>query len=170
MAISYVLEAEFTPIQNEDSTLETFKSEYKFNKKPKPRILSNFRTAVAITISKPIVQTPPVLFKLDLSSKIGGFMGLKTTKTQTTVIFDRKVYFLGQTVNIKIICDNSNCAKAVKEFKIKLHRGYSGTDSSNTITVDSCVHVLRDGGCPAHTKVERDYSFTIPKYSLQSSL
>lgn len=100
--------------------------------------------------------------QLGLENKLGGFLGFRTTEARSTIIFDRFVYSLGQRANIKIICDNSNCAKAVKEFKIKLLRQFTGTDYHETIKSQSYVNVLRDPGCPAHTKVERDYYFTIP--------
>ena len=50
----------------------------------------------------------------------------------------------------------------MKEFKIKLHRRFTGTDYHVTKTEHSYVSVLRDQGCAAHTKVERNYKFRIP--------
>ena len=50
----------------------------------------------------------------------------------------------------------------MKEFKIKLHRRFTGTDYHVTKTEHSYVSVLRDQGRAARTKVERNYKFRIP--------
>ena len=66
MVINYLLEAEFTPIQNCDYETEKFEHMHTFNRKPEPRILSTFRTSIEISIFKPVLQPPPVLFQVGL--------------------------------------------------------------------------------------------------------
>ena len=67
LVISYVLEAEFTPENYEDSTKETFDpGECRFHREPKPRILSTFRTAIGISIFNPVILISPKLFQLGL--------------------------------------------------------------------------------------------------------
>lgn len=38
------------------------------------------------------------------------------------MIFERNQYQVGERVNVKVLCDNSQCGTAVKSFKIKLKR------------------------------------------------
>lgn len=49
-------------------------------------------------------------------------MGLGGSVSKTTVIFDKNQYYNGDTCNVKIICDNSQCSTGIKSFKIKLKR------------------------------------------------
>ena len=66
-------------------------------------------------------------------------------------------------MHIKIKCDNTNCRKPVKEFKIKLYRFFAGNDDGFTsVESDDYEHVERYPGCAANARVERDYSFKIP--------
>ena len=90
-------------------------------------------------------------------------MGIGTTQVQTSITFDRSTYFIGQTASVRIICDNSRCAKAVKEFKIKIYRQLiAGTLKNWRLIKNDYVTVLKYPGCPAQTKAERNSLFKIP--------
>lgn len=51
----------------------------------------------------------------------------------------------------------------MRGFKFKLHRKHLGKDNSNWATGNSTyVSALKAAGCPAKTKVEREYEIQIP--------
>ena len=90
-------------------------------------------------------------------------MGMGTSTCVSEIIFDRNEYYIGDTAKVKIICDNTKCAKAVRGFKFKLHRKHLGKDLSGWATGGSFyVTALKAAGCEAKTKVERDYEIQIP--------
>ena len=62
--------------------------------------------------------------KFELKSKIGGFCGLGSTESFSTIFFDKNEYYLGETAKVRIVCDNSLCDKPIHCFKFKLHRKY----------------------------------------------
>ena len=45
--------------------------------------------------------------KFDLNSKIGGFLGLGSTDSKSTIFFDKNEYYLGETAKVRVVCDNS---------------------------------------------------------------
>ena len=66
-----------------------------------------------------------------LSVKVGGFAGLAKTESVSTITVEKDQYFPGEEMVVKISCDNSQCYKAVKGFKVKVCRnllaiGYNG--------------------------------------------
>jgi hypothetical protein len=86
-----------------------------------------------------------------------------TSHSSSEIIFDRNEYYIGEKAHVKIICDNSKCDKAVRGFKFKLHRKHLGKDNANWTTGHGdYVSVLKSPGCPAHEKVEREYTIDIP--------
>lgn len=103
--------------------------------------------------------------KFTLKNKVGGFIGFGTSQCISDIIFERNEYYIGETAKVKIICDNSKCDKAVKGFKFKLHRKHTGTDGKGHKTSHSTyVAALKAAGCPAKTKVEREYTIQIPTH------
>lgn len=86
-----------------------------------------------------------------------------TTHCVSEITFDRNEYYIGEKAHVSIVCDNSHCEKAVRGFKFKLHRRHVGKDNANWATGHTdYVSVLKAPGCPAKTKVERDYTIDIP--------
>ena len=86
-----------------------------------------------------------------------------TSKSHSEIIFDKNEYYVGEQAKVKIICDNTDCHKAVRGFKFKLHRKHLGKDNANWAT--SCsdyISVLKSPGCAANEKVEREYTIDIP--------
>lgn len=63
-----------------------------------------------------------------LVSEVGGLMGMGKTKCETNIIVNRNEYFVGETAQVKVICDNSKCSKAIKSFKLKLVCKVQGID------------------------------------------
>ena len=57
-----------------------------------------------------------------MQSKVGGFLGLGKTESRSTITLEKDTYQVGETIRISINCDNSDCAKNIDGFKIKLLR------------------------------------------------
>jgi sporulation-control protein spo0M len=53
-------------------------------------------------------------------------MGFGSTECKTTVYLKQNEYFSGETIQVRVECDNSKCDKAIKSFKLKLNRKYRG--------------------------------------------
>ena len=62
------------------------------------------------------------VLKGKIESKVGGVFGFSSSVCQTTVLFEKNQYYLGETIRVKITCDNSPCNKPVTGFKVKLKR------------------------------------------------
>lgn len=86
------------------------------------KTISCFRTSKEIFLYRPPQPLNTYELKASIETKIGGLMGLGGSVCKTTVIFDKNQYYNGDTCNVKIICDNSQCSTGVKSFKIKLKR------------------------------------------------
>jgi hypothetical protein len=101
-----------------------------------------------------------------LRNKIGGFFVIGGKECVTEITFDRNEYFMGETARVKIVCDNTKCDKEVKSFKFKLHRRYRAYRSPGSII--GAIHTayymeqIKVKGCPAKTKVEREFELPIP--------
>lgn len=131
----------------------------------KNHTVSTFRGQTNIFIFRPTIIFPSQELKFELKNKIGGFLGIATTNSNSTIIFDKNEYYVGEKVHVRIICDNTNCKKAVRGFKLKLHRHYVGKDNGAWSTSGaSYISFLKAPGCPAKTKVEREYSIDIPTH------
>ena len=138
LKIEYFVKAQFTPLNHHDWA----------NQKEG---ISSFRGQTLIYIFRPTLIFPAQDLKFTLKNKIGGFLGMGTTECISEIVFDRNEY------------DNSKCEKAVRGFKFKLHRRHTGKDNAKWTTGSSTyVTFLKTTGCPAKTKVEREYEITIP--------
>ena len=58
----------------------------------------------------------------NLSSKIGGFLGIGKTLSKSQIVLDKDIYSVGETIRVQINCDNSECKKDISGFKLKLQR------------------------------------------------
>lgn len=100
-------------------------------------------------------------------------MGLGGKPSITDIIFDRNQYYTGDKVNVKVVCDNSQCNTGVKSFKIKLKRKVyiratrlTGFNEQQTelLKTSKYLYQFKDTqhGCGPRQKVERNLSFDIP--------
>lgn len=64
----------------------------------------------------------PRMLKDDIISTAGGFMGIGSTKVVTTVVLEKNIFCLGESIRVKLKCDNTSSKSDVKSFKIKLKR------------------------------------------------
>lgn len=66
----------------------------------------------------------PITYQVEsnMSHKIGGFLGLGKTLSQSKITLEKDVYTVGDTIKVKIDCDNSQCNKDIAGFKLKLIR------------------------------------------------
>ena len=83
-----------------------------------------------VYIYRPQLQTPPVNLKVDLRSEVGGFLGMGTSICNSQIFFEKSQYYLGEHARVRIVCDNTECAKDVRSFKFKLLRRYIGFESN----------------------------------------
>ena len=67
----------------------------------------------------------------NIATKIGGFLGLGKKLSTSTITLEKDVYTVGDTIKVRISCDNSACAKAVSGFKLKLIRNIKATINGN---------------------------------------
>ena len=58
----------------------------------------------------------------EMSSKIGGFLGMGKTSSHSFVSLEKDVFTVGEKINVMIRCDNQACNKRVESFKLKLLR------------------------------------------------
>ena len=65
----------------------------------------------------PLLHTKEVVV-----SEMGGVMGFGSSKCETTVYFLKNEFYTGQKAQVRIVCDNTKCDKAVKSFKFKVFR------------------------------------------------
>jgi len=63
----------------------------------------------------------------EMTSKIGGFLGIGKTESKTTFTLEKDVYQVGDTIKVIVDCDNSLCAKGISGFKLKLIRNMQAT-------------------------------------------
>lgn len=73
-------------------------------------------------IRAPTPVTPPMRLIDRIESALGAVWGFKGTKVETQVILEKNVYRVGETIRVRILCDNKNSSKDVKSFKVKLKR------------------------------------------------
>lgn len=78
-------------------------------------------------VYRPTIQHPQLNFKFDLQSMVGGCLCFsKGTPSVSQVFFDKNQYYLGESVNVRVITDNTQCDLDIKNFKFKLVRRYEG--------------------------------------------
>lgn len=59
-----------------------------------------------------------------MEHNIGGLFGLGASKFKAEVVFEKNEFYSNDKLKLRLTCDNSECRKDVKEFKIKLMRKY----------------------------------------------
>ena len=130
------------------------------------RINEKFSTPISpFFVTKPQMIFPKCDIRATLENKVGGFLGMGTTQCFTEMFFDRNEYHLGEVAHVKIICDNSKCKKAVKEFKLKLSRTHTGHAEGHTTCHSQYIVTYKaKNGIKKETKAEIDVSLQIPTH------
>lgn len=60
-----------------------------------------------------------------------------STKSHSTIVFEKNKFYPGEDVVVRLICDNSECDKAITGFKLELNRQHCGEDNSEWVTTGS---------------------------------
>ena len=58
----------------------------------------------------------------ELTAKVGGFLGMRKSTSYSDIMLEKDVFNIGETMRVKIRCDNRDCRNSVKGFKLKLLR------------------------------------------------
>ena len=66
------------------------------------------------------VRNPLMNIEKNLECKVGGFLGMGKKESISLITLNKDQFFPGETINVKIQCDNSKCHKPVKGFKSKI--------------------------------------------------
>jgi len=53
-------------------------------------------------------------------------LGFRAGNCKTTFSIEKTEWYVGEPIKVQISCDNTNCHKPVKNFKVKLFRTHSG--------------------------------------------
>ena len=66
-----------------------------------------------------------------LKTQVGGVAGVGETATVTQIIWSKNEFYEGEYSNVRIVCDNSACKHAVKNFifEILQHREIKSADN-----------------------------------------
>ena len=70
---------------------------------------------------------PTLNITKDLSAKVGGFLGIGKTHSTSNVTIEKNVFTVGETIKVRISCNNTACSKSIKGFKLKLLRNIQAT-------------------------------------------
>jgi hypothetical protein len=91
-------------------------------------------------------------------------MGLGGTTVTTQCKLIANEYYPGDKVEIKIICDNTKCKSAVRNFKFKLYRTlrYKDCITGNFDSFEMLIRTVKEKGCAAFEMLNRDFYFAIP--------
>ena len=86
-----------------------------------------------------------------------------TSEAESEIIFDKNEYYLGEKAMVKVIVDNSKCAKDIKSIKFKLHRHYVAKDAEGWQSVGSkYLATFKENGCKSGDKMEKIVEVPIP--------
>ena len=61
-----------------------------------------------------------MLQSLTLVSKVGGFLGMGRSVCESQITFDKNQYYLGETVTVRIVSDNTKSRKDIEKYQFKL--------------------------------------------------
>ena len=99
-------------------------------------------------------------FKFDLKSEIGGCLCFtKGTPSTSQVFFEKNQYYLGEVAKVRVITDNTQCSKDIKNFKFKLVRRYEG-DANIAHVCENVQDVvnLKFEGCKSGETVDKIFT------------
>ena len=121
LSIIYTVYARFTPINDQDWS-------------DKKKMVSSFMATKDITIDRPPSMEPDEPIDYQLKSSVGGFIGISKTKCNTQIHLDKKEFYLGERIAIRLQIDNSGCEKDVKNVKVRIQETRKGTTNKHLIT------------------------------------
>ena len=80
------------------------------------------------------------------------------------IFFEKNEYYPGETATARIICDNSQCDKDIKEFKFELISLTNGSDGKGWSASNYSI-LRRDTleGMPRGEQGEREFTINIPR-------
>ena len=89
------------------------------------------------------------------------------TRCSTEIIFEKNEFYVGETIRVRIICDNTVCKKNVESFKFKIIRKIKGYESYKVpgawayseCWVDS---IFFEDQCKKHEKIDKVFKIKIP--------
>ena len=120
LSIIYTVYARFTPINDQDWS-------------DKKKMISSFMGSKDITIDRPPSTEPDEPVDYRLKSSVGGFIGISKTKCNTEIHIDKKEFYMGESIAIRLRIDNSNCEKDVKNVKVRIQETRKGTTNKHLI-------------------------------------
>ena len=97
-------------------------------------------------------------------SEIGGCLCFtKGTPSVSQVFFDKNQYYLGEIAQVRVVTDNTQCDKDIKNFKFKLIRRYEGSARVERVCeqVRDVVNIKFEG-CKKGETVDRIFTLQIP--------
>jgi len=91
-------------------------------------------------------------------------MGKSESTTEFT--FEKNEFFPGEKANVRVVCDNSGCSKAVKSFKFKVHRAYKAFShkKEHYSHAENYLSAIKEAGCGAKSKVDKVFKISIPNH------
>lgn len=149
LSIEYYLKAQFVPTNNKDWVHQG---------------LSSFRGTRTVYLYRPSIQTPQVNIRIDSTTEVGNFLCCSGSESVSQVMYSKNQFYLGEKAMVRIICDNTNCGKDVKNFKFKLlryHGAYDNGGHNHNEKVDY-LFTMKYPGCAAGEKVDRTFELDIP--------
>ena len=155
--MEYTLRAQFTPKNSKD---------YVFDERIHGRYagVSLFRGSRKVYVYQPYQFPNPVHLNFQIKQTVGGVFGFGSTTVTTQCVLVQNEYYPGDSVIIKIICDNRACKSAVRNFKFKLYRTtrHKHRVSGNFDSTETKIRQVKENGCKAGELLERDFVFNIP--------
>lgn len=125
--------------------------------------VSKYRTDIDIVVRASKSTIPPLLIKDVVESTVNYMMS--KTKVITHCAIEKNVYRAGETIRVKIICDNK-CSNSVKSFKVKLKRKsyLTGKLKSTVYPHHESEYVIEKkvDGCKPNEQAERLIEIEIP--------
>jgi hypothetical protein len=100
--VEYTVRAQYTP-----TTAAGYVADRRFPLKYKN--ISLFRGSRKLFVYAKPLPAPVIAFKQDLKKEIGGFIGFGSSKTISTISFNKNEFYPGDELKIKIVTDNTKC-------------------------------------------------------------
>ena len=131
--------------------------------------ISKVRHERPIFINRDLRLTPQPQLNVqqNLSSKIGGFLGIGKTLSKSQIVLDKDIYSVGDTIRVQINCDNSECSKSISGFKLKLQRNIQAVSEMGETKVanhQKYVSIFKETeGVAAHENKQIQIELEIPE-------
>lgn len=119
----------------------------------------------AIFINRPQVDFPHLNTKQVITTQTGGIFGFGVSRCETTVYFLKNEFYTGSKAQVRIVCDNSSCDKAVKSFKFKIFRQVALFDQTRkrVLRFQGYVTVMKMNGIAAKSQCDKVFEIDLPQ-------